>query len=417
MRSVPSRLLCSLALTLAAGAALAEDNRPDWPRFRGPNLDNHSPDKGLLKEWPSDGPPLAWKATGLGSGFASVTVAGDRVYTLGNKGPRTLLFALDRDSGKQAWSAEVGRSGGNLGCTPTVDGDRVYAVGQEGDLVCVGTGGDLKWKKNFLKDFGGSCGGWKYTESPLVDGDKLVCTPGGPKAILVALDKKTGDVIWKTPAPEGAESTAGYSSAVIAEVGGLRQYVQLTACGVIGVAAKDGRLLWHYDKFERNTANIPTPIVLGDRIFCAAGYGRGGALLELKVDGGDATARQVYFNQKLSNKHGGLVVVGDHVYGDRDDSGLPFCAEVKTGKVVWEKRERGPGSGSAAVTYADGHLYFVWENGVAGLVEATPKEYREVSTFRIPRPQGQSWAHPVAIGGRLYLRQGDTLYCHDVRGR
>lgn len=407
LRGSPVLLVVLVSTVLAAA--------PDWPQFRGPNRDDISTEKGLLKQWPSDGPPVVWKATGVGSGFSTVSVVGDKVFTLGNKGNLTHVFALDRATGMLLWSAEVGRAGGNLGCTPTVDGDRLYAVGQQGDLVCLAVAdGKLIWKKNFKTDFGGNCGGWSYTESPLVDGEKLVCTPGAKDATLVALNKKTGEVIWKSAVPS-REVTAGYSSIVIAEVGGIRQYVQLIAGGVVGVAAKDGKFLWKYEKFSSNTANIPTPIVLGDHIFCAAGYGKGGALLHLVPTGDGIEARELYYSHDLKNKHGGLVVIGDHVYGDHDDSGTPFCAELKTGKVVWRRKVREPGRGSAAVTYADGHLYFRFDNGYMALVPATPTEYREVSTFKIPNSKSHSWAHPVVVDGKLYLREQDMLWCHDVR--
>jgi hypothetical protein len=249
-----------------------------------------------------------------------------------------------------------------------------------------------------------------------VDGDRLVCTPGGKDATMVALDKRTGDVIWKCAIPF-EDTTAGYSSVVIARVGGVRMYVQLLAGGVAGVAVKDGKFLWKYDKLGNNTANIPTPIVLGDHVFCSAGYGKGGALLHLVAENGGVTAKEVYFNHELTNKHGGLVVVGDYVYGDHDDSGMPFCAEVKTGKVVWRKQKHGPGAKSASVAYADGRLYFRYENGITALVEPSPDGYKEVSTFLIPKPQGPSWAHPAIAGGKLYLREGDTVWCYDVRQR
>jgi outer membrane protein assembly factor BamB len=387
----------------------------EWPQFRGPNRDDISADKGLLKEWPKDGPPLVWKGTGVGSGYSSVAIAGGRVFTLGNQGGSSYLYALNEENGKQLWSAEIGKAGGNLGCTPTVDGDRVYAIGQAGDLVCADVAhGKVLWRKSFPRDFAGNCGGWQYTESPLVDGDKLVCTPGARDATLVALNKKTGTVIWKCAAPVD-EPTAGYSSIVVAEVGGIRQYVQLLAAGVIGVAAEDGKFLWKYDALGHNTANIPTPIVLGDQVFCSAGYGKGGALLQLSASDGEVKAKELYYNQQLKNKHGGLVVVGDYVYGDHDDSGSPFCAAVKTGKVAWRKEKRGPGEGSAAVTYADGHLYFRFQNGVMALVEASPDKYQEISTFRIPNAGSPSWAHPVVVGGRMYLREQDTVWCYNVK--
>ena len=411
------RAFVTLMLLAVTGAALRAADA-EWPQFRGPNRDAHSPDTGLLKEWPKDGPPLVWKATDIGTGYSSVAVTGGRLYTMGNKGDSTFVVAVDLDSGKVVWSQKVGKAGGDLGCTPTVDGDRVYALGQGGDLVCLAADtGEVQWRKNLQKDFGGQCGSWHYTESPLIDGDQLACTPGGNDATMVALNKKTGEVIWKCPVPIPGDHQreAGYSSIVVAEVGGIRQYVQLMAGGVIGVAAKDGKLLWKYEKLGHNTANIPTPIVLGDRVFCSAGYGKGGALLQLVPTDDSVTVKELYFNPQLTNKHGGLVVVGDYVYGDRDDSGRPFCAEVKTGKVVWKKEAGAAGQGSASVAYADGRLYFRYENGITALVEASPDGYEEISAFAIPKHEGPSWAHPVVAGGRLYLREAGTVYCYNVK--
>jgi outer membrane protein assembly factor BamB len=387
----------------------------DWPQFRGPNRDNVSKDSGLLQSWPKDGPPLAWKTQGLGGGYSSISVAGDRIYTLGNKGEVSHVVALKRDSGRVLWSVQIGKAGGNLGCTPTVDGERVYALGQEGDLVCLeARDGKRVWRRNLLDEFGGSYGNWHYCESPLVDGDRVVVTPGGKEATMIALDKKTGETVWKCAIPTKS-TAAGYSSIVLAEVGGVKHYVQLFDGGVVGVGT-DGRLLWTYEKLGQNTANIPTPIVLDDHVLAVAGYGKGGALLKLKSDGKDVTAEEVYFTRALTNKHGGVVVVGDYVYGDTDDQGRPFCAEVKTGKVLWKRdRSEGKGNGSASVTYADGRLYFHYENGVVALVEASPKEYKEVGWFQIQQRQGPAWAHPVVVDSRLYLREGDTLYCFDVR--
>jgi outer membrane protein assembly factor BamB len=410
MRSLSALPALTLGLALVVSARAA-----DWPQFRGPNRDDVSTETGLLKTWEEGGPPLVWKAAGIGTGYSSVSVAGDRIYTLGNKGRLSHLVALDRGTGKVLWSSEVGPAGGNLGCTPTVDGDRVYALGQEGDLVAIDARtGNRLWHRNLQTEFGGKSGGWKYCESPLVDGDKLVVTPGGARATMVALDKKSGETLWKCAIPV-KHTEAGYSSVVVADVGGVRQYVQLLNGGVVGVSA-GGRFLWKYEKLGPNTANIPTPIVLGDRVFASVGYGKGGALLRLHAQGQGVTAEEVYFNRQLTNKHGGVVCVGDHVYGDFDDDGMPFCAEVKTGKVRW-KRERGQGQGekSASVTYADGRLYFSYENGVVALVEASPSGYKEVGSFRIPKTSGPCWAHPVVAGGQLYLRAGDTIYCHDVR--
>lgn len=421
-----SRLLflTGLFAHLAAGLTLttparAPNTAADWPEFRGPERTGLSKETGLLTQWPKDGPPLVWKAPGVGVGFSSVAVVGDKVFTMGDLKDSSSVFGLDRATGKKLWSAKVGKTGGNYAgprCTPTVDGALLYAIGQFGDLVCLETAtGKERWRKNLPKDFAGRSGGWNYTESPLVDGPKLVCTPGGKDATMVALDKQTGALLWRGGVPGG--DTAGYSSMVVAEIGGVRQYVQLMAGGVYGIAAEDGRFLWKYAKFAGNTANVPTPVVRGDLIFTAAGYGVGGALLKIIPQNDKFEVKELYHSRELSNKHGGVLLIGDYLYGDRDASGSPFCAELLTGKVTWPRRERGQGRGSAAVTFADGHLYVRYDNGYVALVEATPKGYAEKGTFKIPNSESNSWAHPVVVGGRLYLREQDVVWCYDVARR
>jgi outer membrane protein assembly factor BamB len=416
-----SLIAFSLALlaTLGRVTSAAEVKADDWPQWRGVHRDDISPDKGLVKEWPKDGPPLAWKATGIGQGFSSVAVVGDKVFTMGDVDKDSFVFALSRDKGEKVWSAKVGKSGGNYAgprCTPTVDADRVYALGQFGDLVCLkATDGSEAWRKSFPKDFGGQSGGWNYTESLLIDGDKLVCTPGGKNAI-VALNKANAEVIWKSD----FEDTAGYSSIVVATVGGVRQYVQLLSGGVVGVDAKTGKLLWKYDKLGHNTANIPTPVILGDQVFATAGYGKGGALLTLSEADGKVTSKEDYFSGKLTNKHGGAVHIGDYIYLDRDDSGNPWCVEWKTGKIKenWLKDARDKqGHGSASLTFADGNLYIRYDNGYVALVPADPDGYKEKGIFKIPNSDSNSWSHPVVIGGRLYLREKDTLWVYDVKAK
>jgi outer membrane protein assembly factor BamB len=406
------RPLVALFAALTPATLLASD----WPQFRGPDRDGVAKESGLLKAWPEGGPPLAWTATGLGGGYSSVSVAGDRVYTLGNKGNMSKVVAVDRNTGKVVWAEEVGRAGGNLGCTPTVEGDRVYALGQEGDLVCLTTEGKRVWHRNLLKEFDGQYGGWHYCESPLVDGDRVIVTPGGKEATMVALKKATGETLWKCPIA-GPHTEAGYSSVVVATAGGVRHYVQLFNGGLVGVST-DGKVLWKYERLGPNTANIPTPIVVGEYIFSPAGYGKGAALLRLKANGQGVGYDEVYFKEELTNKHGGVIRVGDYLFGDTDDKGQPFCAEFRTGKVLW-KRERGDGrgSGSTAVTAADGRLYFHYEDGWVVLAEASPGGYKELGAFRAPKRSGQSWAHPVVCDGRLYVREGDMLYCYDVRDK
>jgi outer membrane protein assembly factor BamB len=407
-------------LVMASTVAAGDPESESWRQFHGPKRDNLSTDTGLLKEWPADGPPLAWKATGLGGGYASVALAGGKVFTMGDKDGSAYIHALDAKDGRLLWSAKVGKPGGGAGgssSTPTVDGALVYALGQHGDLVCVEAGGGKeRWRHNLANDFKGARGGWDYCESVLVDGDKLICTPGGSEATILALNKETGDVIWRCPI---ANESAGYASMVVSEAGGVRQYVQLLANSLVGIRAKDGKLLWRYgenrDRFGNNTANIPTPVVLGNRVFAAAGYGRGGALLDLSAVDGQLKAKELYWNNELNNKHGGVVIVGDNVYADRDDSGTPYCADLKTGKIKWHKNERTQGQSSAAITYADGRLYVRYANGYVALVEASDKGYKEHGCFKIPNSDHNSWNHPVVVGGRLYLREKNVLWCYDVK--
>jgi outer membrane protein assembly factor BamB len=418
----------AMAMALALIGSRTEDARSaDWPQWRGPQRDAISTETGLLKEWPTGGPKLLWKTEGLGVGYSSVAIAGGKLYTMGDRGESCYLIALDLATRKELWAAKVGDSRGGGGyegprCTPTVDGDLVFALGQHGDLVCVETAtGKEVWRKNYSKDYGGKKdGNWGCSESPLVDGDKLVCTPGGRSATMVAFDKRTGEELWKAAVP--GNPGAGHSSIVIAEVGGVRQYVNLTAGGVIGISARDGKFLWKYGegKIAPNTANIPTCIVQGELVFCTAGYGKGGALLKLVADDqGGIKAQEQFFKSELNNKHGGVVLVNGHVYGDTDDRGTPFCADFKTGEVVW-KRERSRtgsgGSGSAAIVYADGLLYLRYQNAVMVIARATPEGYKEAGFFKIPRKGGgASWPHPVILDGKLYLREQDELFCYDIK--
>jgi outer membrane protein assembly factor BamB len=418
-------IVSGLALLAAlVPSTLADEVKPaDWPQWRGVNRDDNSPDKGLLKEWPKDGPPLAWKYTSLGEGYSSVAVVGDKVFTMGDVDGSCHVIALSRDKGEKLWSAKVGKAGGDRGHigprgTPTVDADRVYVLGQFGDLVClkVGDGAEV-WRKSLPDDFKGRVAMYKYTESPLVDGDKVICTPGGKNAI-VALNKTNGEVVWKSD----ADGATGYSSIVVSNAGGVKQYVQLLSGGVVGVDAKDGHLLWRHTKLSQQMPVIPTPIVLDDQVFCTAGYGKGGCLLTVSADSdGKLKAREEYFSSKLTNKHGGAVRVGDYIYGDTDDRGRLWCVEWKTGmlKDDWLKGASDKrGSGSASITFADGNLYVHYQNGYLALVPATPDGYQEKGSFKIPTASSrQSWSHPVVVDGKLYLREQDTLYVYDVKAK
>jgi outer membrane protein assembly factor BamB len=418
-----------------------------WPSWRGPNRDAISSETGLLDTWTSEGPPLKWKAKGLGKGFASVSIADGRIYTLGAKTSRAAtsaqgtsggrgrsranrrgvgstgdcrVIALDVHSGKQIWATPIGT--GDPNCTPTVDGDRVYALGRNGELACLDTAdGRLIWSKSLPRDFGGQMmSGWGYSESPLVDGDKLLCTPGARDAMIVALDKKTGSTLWKASVPSdlgprGADG-AGYASIVISQGAGVKQYVQLVGRGLVSFRAEDGKFLWNYNRIANPTANIPTPLVEGNYVFASSGYQAGAALLELHREGDGVAAKEVYFlpGNKVQNHHGGMVLLGDYVYmGHGHNNGFPLCLELKTGKIAW-KGGRGAGTGSAAVLEADGELYFRYQNGVMALVEATPEKYVLKGKFELATHNGDSWPHPVIVDHCLYVRDQDALLCYDV---
>jgi outer membrane protein assembly factor BamB len=425
------RFSCCLCLVVLAGLALAEvektSSKPqpfDWPQWQGQDRNAMSKETGLLKSWPKDGPPIAWKAKGIGGGYSTPSVAGGRVFGMGSRNNDEAVWALDEANGKELWStsispklARVGYGEGPRG-TPTVDGDKLYAVGVDGDLVCLETAtGKEVWRTNYKKDLKGKMmSGWGYCESPLIDGKNLICTPGGDDATLAALDKDTGEVKWKAAVPNGGGS--GYASIVVSEACGVRQYITLLRSCIVGVSAKDGKFLWRYDKVANGTANIPTPIVTGDMVFCSTGYGKGAALLHLvPTSEAGVKAEEVYFlkGDVFQNHHGGMVLLGNHVYaGHGHNAGSPTCLELKTGKIVWQ--EKGAGSGSAAIAYADGHLYFRHQNGVMSLVEAAPSGYKETGKFKLPDNSGKaSWPHPILANGKLYIRDQDVLLCFDVK--
>jgi len=412
-----------LILAVTTCAARADD----WPTFRGGSRTGVAPDTDLLESWPAAGPKLLWESAGAGRGYASVAIAGDRIYTLGD-GLSTAgdkdeyLSCFDRQTGKQLWKTKTGEPW-NEGkpdwqgsrSTPTVDGDRVYVITPHGQLVaCKTADGKQVFRVDLKKQFGGTKGdSWGYSESVTIDGDRLICTPGGEQATMVALDKKTGKQLWSCPMK--GDRGAGHSSVVICTVGRKKAYIQTTAAGAFAVEAEKGGFLWAYP-IDKTTAVIPTPIVKDDLVFFSAGYKRGGALLRQKSGaGGKVEMQEVYgLKPELANKHGGIVLVGDHIYGCSDDQPIIFCASLKTGDIVW--KERGSGRNSAAVAAADGHLYVRYQDGTVSLVKADPAGYAEVSSFKIPGSGEQpSWSHPVILDGRLYLREQDKIFCYDVK--
>jgi outer membrane protein assembly factor BamB len=387
----------------------------DWPQWRGPRRDGISRETGLAPSWPDGGPPRLWSRTGLGEGFSTPSVVGNRLLTMGNRGDQELVIALDvAAAGKELWAAVVGpvrhRGAGYAGprSTPTVDGDRVYALGLNGDLVCLDLAtGRLLWKKDLVADFGGIAPTWGYSESVLIDGDRLLCTPGSETSAIVALNKITGDTIWKSPL--GAE--AAYASIVVAEVADVRQYVQFLSAGVLGVAAADGKPLWQFNSPANETANISTPVVAGSLVFAASGYGTGGGAVRLEPRGDTFSADERFFTSDMKNHHGGMIVVDGYLYGS-SDPGILTCIELATGETKWQERKPKKGS----LVYVDGRLITRSEQGKVCLVEVSPQGAQIVGEFEEPdRSEKPAWPHPVVANGRLYLRDQDALRCYDVR--
>jgi outer membrane protein assembly factor BamB len=434
-RSRPRRLLrlvvpAGLAILHGLLAGPAPATAADWPQWRGPDRNGKSSETGLLQEWPAGGPPLAWETQGIGAGYASIAVVGDRLYTMGDLADGQYVLALSRDGGGLRWKTRIGPAHEDQypgpRATPTWSGGLIYVMSTEGEVVCLDGGtGKERWRRSLAMEYGASLmkamgtHEWRFSESPLVDGGRVIVTPGQVDAMMVALDGKTGAEIWKTRGrrlgPLGADGAA-YSSAVVSEAAGTRQYVQLVGRGLIGVGAADGALLWGYNRIANDVANIATPIAQGDFIFASTGYGTGSALIRI-VRGEDGyAAEEVYFldADTMQNHHGGVILHDGTLFaGTGHNKGFPIAVDFKSGAVAWGPAEN-QGRNSAAITYADGRLYFRYQDGRMILVGATAEGYREHGTFVIPRVEKESWSLPVIAGGRLYLREQDRLYCYDV---
>jgi len=387
----------------------------EWNQFRGPNRDNLSPETGLLSSWPDSGPELSWTARGIGEGYSAVSISNGRAYTMGNIGREEKVICLDLATGREIWSVTNGEAfrdgqGNGPRGTPSVVGGKVYSLGGNGDLSCLDAEtGSVVWRKNILRDFDGRNIGWGISESVLVDGDKLICSPGGRRATIVALNRNTGNVTWTASVPTSPQ--AAYSSPIAIEVGGVRQYVNYTHAGVVGVRASDGRVMWGQRESSNGTANCSTPIFYEGNIFTASGYGTGGAMFRLQSRGGQTSSQVAYETKDMKNHHGGMVAVDGYLYGS-NDPGVLTCIELRTNRVAWQNRSVGKG----AVSYADGHLYVRSEGGPVALVEATPRGYNEKGRFNQPQRSGRpSWSHPVIANGKLFLRDMDNLLAYDIR--
>ncbi len=429
-----SRLLCSaVALTFLTGSCLAAD----WPHWRGPGMDAKSSETGLNWNWGDDGPELVYNVEGFGRGYASVSIVDGTLYTTGNteEGGQAVI-AADAASGRIKWKTPVTEANPEHSypgsrSTPTFDNGKLYIVASSGKIVCLDAkGGSIQWEKDFKKEWNGKMmSGWGYSESPLIDGDRVLCTPGGPDAMIVCLNKKDGSEIWRSAVQEFTEPElekregkdgAGYSSIVVSNGAGVKQYVQLIGRGVIGVRASDGKFLWGYNQVANEVANIPTPVTKDDYVFATSSYDGGGAvLLKLSKDGQGVKADPVYWLAKrtFNNHHGGVVLVDGYLYaGHNQNQGFPTCLDFDTGEIEWGADGlRGEGKGSAAIVYVDGHVIFRYQDGRVVAIEATPEEYRVKGQFMPVYQEDKSWAHPVVVDGKLYLREQDRLMCYKLK--
>jgi len=405
---------CALVSALVASlGALVPGQTPtsDWPQWRGPDRNGISKEKGLLQAWPANGPAVVWTISGLGAGYGSMAIRGNRIFVQASRNRQSFVDALDRANGKTVWSHSMGPAGDNdqgpgPRSTPTLDGDRVYVLSEGGQLACLrATDGTPVWQRNILSEFGGRNIRWLISESPLIDGNNLIVTPGGRGAGIVSLDKITGKTVWQS---KELSDEAGYSSAVIAEVGGVRAYTTITSAAGVGVRASDGKLLWRYTPAANNTANITTPVVAGNQVFYTSAYNTGSGMVNLTAKGTEIQATEAYFTREMQNHHGGVVLIGTTLYGFHN--AILTALDFASGKMLWRDRSVGKG----AVVYADNRLYMLSENNVVGLAEVTPTGYKETGRFMIADQGRPSWAHPVVSGGQLFIRNQGTLTVYNV---
>jgi outer membrane protein assembly factor BamB len=401
-------LLCSLTMASAG----------EWTQWRGPGRMDHSPDKAILSSWPEGGPKQLWLSRDGGLGYAGFSVADDTLYTMGALSGGENVIALDAASGKTKWSVQLDNRiypnqwGDGPRMTPTIDGDRLYALSASGVLGCLNRAdGKVLWKADLVSDFGGKLQSWGYTESVLVDGPRVLCTPGGSKGTMAALDKMTGKLLWQS---KDLTEEAQYSSPILIEHGGKKQVVQLVGKKVFGLSPEDGSPLWQGD-FPGRVAVIPTSIYHDGHVYVTAGYDVGARMFKL---GGDSP-ELVYESNKMVNHHGGVILVNGKLYGHSDKGGWT-CQDFLTGEPVWQDKTLGKG----CCAYVAGHLICVSEKeGNVVLVEASEAGWKEKGRFTLSpqteqrKPQGRIWVHPVIVDGRLFLRDQELIYCYDIKPR
>ena len=424
----------------------------DWPQWRGVNRDGKSPDTGLFQSWPEQGPTLAWRIGDLGGGDSAPAIANGCIYLMSIRDNDEVVLALSGKDGSELWAMPLGpafeqrppQSKEGPSCTPTIDGDRLYVEGMGGNVACLqAEDGKIVWQISMTEKFGGRLPMWSFRESPLVDGDQVICTPGGENVTMVALNKFTGETIWQCHLPDapaeaaeapgrpggrrggfgrGGGSGAGYASPIVINFEGQRQYIQVTAKSVMGVAASDGKFLWRFDKpANRMGLNCTTAIYQDGMVFATSAYGSGCGLVKLSKGADDTTqAQEIYANTDMQNHHGGMILVDGCLYGATggNEGGALMCMDFQTGKVLWDQRPAAGRRAKGSLALADGRLYYRMEDGTMLLIEPNRDKYIECGRFEQPdRRNPPAWAHPVVANGKLYIRDQDILFCYDVKAK
>ncbi len=395
-------MVTALVLCLPAAVPAA-----DWPQFRGPKADGFAPEKRINKEWNTRPPKELWKVPLVDNGFAGPVVARGKVYILDHQAGEDTVIALDLRTGKDVWRYTYKDGGetdrGYAHSSPAVERDRVYTLSRMGLLHCLDTkNGRPLWSRNIIADFGGKLPRWQMAMSPLIDGDHLIVVPGGPKAAVAALDKKTGKTIWQG----GPSEIAGYATPVIASILGKRQYVVLTGFSVLGVDPETGKTLWQQAWTNKAEVNAAAPIIMGNQIFVTSGYGRGGILLEVTPEG----PKVLWDNREIMSHFSSPILHEGYIYSTSDPAGNLVCLDPKAGKAVWKQ----PGFEKGPITAVDGVLIALdGKTGAAVMVNLSPAGYQEIGRFT--PLGGQSWAAPVIADGNLILRNKSALACFALK--
>lgn len=409
-------LIIAVSLFLTPVMHLA--NADDWSQWRGKDRTDVSTEKGLLQEWPDGGPKKLWTNEETGLGYAGFSIVGDRLFTLGLEDEMEFGLCLDTNTGKEIWRQEIGSKyknnwGDGPRSTPTVDGEFLYCMMAGGTLACLkAADGSVVWSKT-MEEFGGKVPIWGFAESPLIEGDMVVCTPGGEQGAIRALNKKTGETVWQT---DELTQQAHYSSLIAADVHGKRQIIQQLFNAIVGLDAKTGKVLWQHEWLGR-TAVIPTPIFHDNKVYVTTGYAVGCCQLEISQDN---EVTEDWKNNLMQNHHGGVVYVNGFYFGHSDiERGTFVCQNPETGKAAWTEK---PKLKKGSITYADGRFYMVQEgNGSVILFEADENNWTEKGRFKLEpqskrrSPSGAIWVHPVVANGKLYVRDQEIICCYDVK--